>query len=227
MEQTGKKILIIDDESQIQRLLKVTLTAHDYEIHQASDAQDGLNSIITFMPDLIILDLGLPDLDGLEVIKIVRDWSKTPILILSAREYESEKVKALDLGADDYITKPFGMGELLARVRAALRHVRDHDDQPIMTFENLMIDRVKRVVLVDGKEVKFTPTEYELLKTLAINAGRVLTHRFLLDTVWGPQYENEGHYLRIYIGQLRKKIEADPSRPHHILTEPGVGYRLV
>ncbi|MEA4902147.1 response regulator [Desulfitobacterium sp.] len=227
MGQTGKKILIIDDESPIQRLLKVTLTAHDYEIHLASDAKDGLDSILAFKPDLIILDLGLPDLDGLEVIKIVRDWSKTPILILSAREDEGEKIQALDLGADDYITKPFGMGELLARVRAALRHAGDSADQPVMTFDNLVVDRVKRMVFVDGKEVKLTPTEYELLKTLATNAGRVLTHRFLLDTVWGPHYEKEGHYLRIYIGQLRKKCEANPSKPQHILTEPGVGYRLV
>lgn len=227
MDQTGKKILIIDDETQIRRLLKVALTAHGFEVQQASDAINGLNSVLSFKPDLIILDLGLPDLDGLDVIKNVREWSKTPILVLSARELESEKIKALDLGADDYITKPFGMGELLARIRAGLRHVGEQVEQPIMIFENLQIDRAKRLVTVDGKEVKLTPTEYELLVTLAVNAGRVLTHSFLLKAVWGPHTETQGHYLRIYIGQLRRKIEADSSRPHHILTESGVGYRLV
>ncbi|HVJ48469.1 response regulator [Desulfitobacterium sp.] len=227
MEQTGKKILVIDDEAQIRRLLKVALTAHGFEVQQSSDAIDGLNSMVSFKPDLIILDLGLPDLDGLDVIKTVREWSKTPILVLSARELESEKIKALDLGADDYITKPFGMGELLARIRTGLRHVGEQVEQPIMTFDDLRIDRVKRIVTVDGKEVKLTPTEYELLITLAVNTGRVLTHSFLLKAVWGPHTETQGHYLRIYIGQLRRKIEIDSSRPRHILTEPGVGYRLV
>ncbi|MDA8227567.1 MAG: response regulator [Desulfitobacterium hafniense] len=227
MDQTGKRILVIDDESQIRRLLKVSLSAHGYEVYEASDAQSGISNILTHKPDLIILDLGLPDLDGLDVIKAVRDWSKTPIIILSAREYESEKVKALDLGADDYVTKPFGMGELLARIRAGLRHKGDQVDQPILKFEDLVIDRVKRVVTVEGKEVKLTPTEYELLTVLAVNSGKVLTHSFLLRAVWGPHTENQGHYLRIYIGQIRRKLETDLARPKHIITEPGVGYRLI
>lgn len=227
MNDSGAKILVIDDEAQIRRLLKVALVAHGYIVDQAADASNGLNRIVSFKPDLVILDLGLPDMDGLDVIRSVREWSKIPILILSAREHESEKIKALDCGADDYITKPFGMGELLARIRASLRHVGEHSDEPILTFENLLIDRVKRVVMVDGKEIKLTPTEYDLLIILAVNAGRVLTQSYLLNAVWGPNSESNGHYLRIYIGQLRRKIETNPSRPNLILTEPGVGYRLV
>lgn len=227
MNQAGKRILVIDDESQIRRLLKVSLSVHGYEVYESADAQSGINSILTYKPDLIILDLGLPDLEGLDVIKSVREWSKTPIIILSAREYESEKVKALDLGADDYITKPFGMGELLARIRAGLRHKGEQQDQPILKFEELVIDRVKRIVTVDDKEVKLTPTEYELLTVLGVNSGKVLTHSFLLRAVWGPHTETQGHYLRIYIGQIRRKLEADPAHPKHIITEPGVGYRLI
>ncbi len=227
MNDNGPRILVIDDESQIRRLLKVTLVAHGYVVDEASDASDGLDQIISFKPDLILLDLGLPDMDGLDVIHSIREWSKTPILILSAREHENEKIKALDLGADDYITKPFGMGELLARIRAGLRHVGEHADEPILEFDNLLIDRVKRIISFDEKEIKLTPTEYDLLITLAVNSGRVLTQSYLLNTVWGPHSESNGHYLRIYIGQLRRKIEKDPSRPNHILTEPGVGYRLV
>lgn len=227
MDNTGNRILVIDDELQIRRLLKVSLTAHGYEVYEASDAQSGISNILNHKPDLIILDLGLPDLDGLDIIQTVRGWSKTPIIILSARQHESEKVKALDLGADDYVTKPFGMGELLARIRAGLRHKGDQVEQPIMMFEDLMIDRVKRIVSVAGKEVKLTPTEYELLNVLAVNSGKVLTHRFLLRAVWGPHTEAQGHYLRIYIGQIRRKLELDPARPKHIITEPGVGYRLI
>jgi two-component system KDP operon response regulator KdpE len=227
MDNTGNRILVIDDELQIRRLLKVSLTAHGYEVYEASDAQSGISNILNHKPDLIILDLGLPDLDGLDIIQTVRGWSKTPIIILSARQHESEKVKALDLGADDYVTKPFGMGELLARIRAGLRHKGNQVEQPIMMFEDLMIDRVKRIVSVAGKEVKLTPTEYELLNVLAVNSGKVLTHRFLLRAVWGPHTEAQGHYLRIYIGQIRRKLELDPARPKHIITEPGVGYRLI
>lgn len=180
-----------------------------------------------YKPDVIILDLGLPDMDGLEVIKQLREWSSTPIIILSVREHENDKINALDAGADDYVTKPFSMGELLARIRAALRHRAGTPEDPVFYFGDLRIDLARRRVTVDDKEVKLTPTEYELLKNLALNAGKVLTHKQLLRAVWGPPYENEIHYLRVYIAQLRRKIEADPSRPRHLITEPGVGYRLL
>ncbi|WP_240986734.1 response regulator [Acididesulfobacillus acetoxydans] len=221
------RVLVIDDEVQIRRLLKVALTAHNYDVYEAGTGQGGLNWIAMHKPDLVLLDLGLPDQDGLEVIKNLREWSQVPVVILSAREQESEKIAALDAGADDYVTKPFSMGELLARLRAALRHASEAAEEPLLTFEGLSIDRSRRMVAVDGVEVKLTPTEYELMKVLAANAGKVLTHRQLLRAVWGPAYEHENHYLRIYVGQLRRKIEPDPSRPRHILTEAGVGYRLV
>ncbi|KLU60814.1 KDP operon transcriptional regulatory protein KdpE [Peptococcaceae bacterium CEB3] len=227
METSKIRVLVIDDEVQIRRLLKVALTAHGYDVYEAGTGQSGLNWIAMHKPDLVLLDLGLPDQDGLEVIKNLREWSQVPVVILSAREQESEKIAALDAGADDYVTKPFSMGELLARLRAALRHASEAAEEPLLTFDGLSIDRSRRVVAVDGVEVKLTPTEYELMKVLAANAGKVLTHRQLLRAVWGPAYEHENHYLRIYVGQLRRKIEPDPSRPRHILTEAGVGYRLV
>jgi two-component system KDP operon response regulator KdpE len=227
MNNKGARILVIDDEIQIRRLLKVALLAHGYVLELCPDAAAGLNRIVGFKPDLIILDLGLPDMDGLDVVQAIRQWSKTPILILSAKEHENEKVKALDLGADDYITKPFGMGELLARIRVALRHAGKDPDEPVLKFDNLLIDRDKRLVTVDDQEIKLTPTEYDLLTALATNGGRVLTQSYLLNTIWGPYSESNAHYLRIYIGQLRRKIEEEPSKPHHIITEPGIGYRLV
>lgn len=227
MDKRKMRVLVIDDESQIRRLLRVALTAHDYEVWEEATGQGGLNWIAMHKPDLVVLDLGLPDQDGLELIKGLRDWSQVPVVILSAREQEGEKIAALDAGADDYVTKPFSMGELLARIRTALRHASESADDPLLTFESLSIDRAHRMVTVDGVEVKLTPTEYELMKVLAANAGKVLTHRQLLRAVWGPAYEQENHYLRIYVGQLRRKLEPDPSRPRHILTEAGVGYRLV
>lgn len=224
---SGTRILVIDDEKQIRRLLKVTLSGHDYEVEEASDGQEGINKTLSYKPDLIVLDLGLPDLDGLEVVKRLREWCKTPIIILSVREQESDKINALDAGADDYVTKPFGMGELLARIRAALRHASGLGDEPVIKVGDLVIDVAHRRVTVGEEEVKLTPTEYELLKNLAVCAGKVLTQKQLLRAVWGPSYQNDAQYLRVYIGQLRRKIEADPSRPRHIITEPGVGYRLL
>lgn len=227
MEAKGARILVIDDEKQIRRLLKVALSGHGYEVEEAALGQEGLDKAATYRPDLIILDLGLPDLSGLDVIRELREWSKTPVIILSVKEQENDKITALDAGADDYVTKPFGMGELLARIRAALRHVAGTGDEPVLKFDELVIDMARRRVTVHEKEIKLTPTEYDLIKNLAVHAGKVLTHRQLLRVVWGPYYENDIHYLRVYIGQLRRKIEADPSRPKHILTEPGVGYRLM
>jgi two-component system KDP operon response regulator KdpE len=224
---TGARILIIDDEKQIRRLLKVALTGHGYELDEAVSGQDGLNKAAVFRPDLVILDLGLPDLDGLEVLRRLREWSKTPVIILSVREQENEKINALDNGADDYVTKPFGMGELLARIRAALRHAAGLGNEPVLNFGDLEIDVAQRRITVDGNVIKLTPTEYELLRNLAVYSGKVLTHRQLLRAVWGPSYENDTQYLRVYIAQLRRKIESDPSRPRHIITEPGVGYRML
>jgi two-component system, OmpR family, KDP operon response regulator KdpE len=226
MSANGPRILIIDDENQIRRMLKIALEAHNYEITEATNGQDGLGQAATYHPDLIILDLGLPDLDGIDIIQKLREWTQVPIIILSVREHENDKIKALDIGADDYVTKPFNMGELLARIRVALRHLAKSDDEPVLTFGDLSIDLAHRLVMVKDLDVKLTPTEYDILKNLAINAGKVLTHRQLLRTIWGAEYQEEAHYLRVYIGQLRHKIEPDPTRPQYILTEPGIGYRL-
>lgn len=227
MVSKGARILVIDDESQIQKLLKVALTSHGYEVGEAATAQQGLSETAVFRPDIIILDLGLPDMDGLEVMTRLREWTKTPVIILSAKEQEKDKILALDAGADDYLTKPFGMGELLARIRAALRHSVGAKDEPVLEFDDLLIDLAHRKVVSYGEEVKLTPTEYDLMKNLAIHAGKVLTHKQLLRACWGPSYENDTHYLRVFIGQLRRKIEANPTRPRHIITEPGVGYRFI
>lgn len=227
METKGARILIVDDEVQIRRLLRVALTGHGYEVAEAANGREGLNEAAVYRPDLIILDLGLPDIEGLEVVRRLRDWSKTPVIILSVKEHESDKIAALDAGADDYVTKPFSMGELLARVRAAIRHTAGAGEDPVITLEGLSIDVAHRRVAVDGKEIRLSPIEYDLIKNLAIHAGKVLTHKHLLRTIWGPSYEHDTHYLRVYIGQLRRKVEADPSHPRHIITEPGVGYRLL
>lgn len=224
----GARILIIDDESQIRKLLRVALTAYGYEVKEVVCGQDGLREAAVYRPDLIILDLGLPDIDGLQLLRQLREWSEIPVIILSVKEHEQDKITALDTGADDYVSKPFNMGELLARIRTALRHSRhENAENPILGFNDLVIDIAQRRVKVSGKEVKLTPTEYELLKSLAIHSGKVLTHRQLLTTVWGKAYENDTHYLRVYIGQLRRKIESDPSIPKHLITESGVGYRLL
>ncbi|RNC29167.1 MAG: KDP operon transcriptional regulatory protein KdpE [Candidatus Dichloromethanomonas elyunquensis] len=227
METNGPRVLIVDDESQIRRFLRVSLTSHGYEVKDVGTGKEALDEAVIFGPELIILDLGLPDLDGLEVLRLVRDWSKVPIIVLSAKEQEAAKISALDSGADDYVTKPFGLGELLARIRAALRHSYGAGEEIILKFGDLSIDLAHRQVKLEDTEVKLTPTEYELVKHLAMNAGKVLTHRYLLKAVWGQVFENNIQYLRVYMGQIRRKLERDPSRPCHIITEPGVGYRLL
>jgi len=226
MEADGARILIIDDEKQIRFMLKTALGSYGFNTAESSTGREGLSQATIFHPDLIILDLGLPDMDGVEVIRQLREWTATPIIVLSVREHEDDKIEALDAGADDYITKPFSMGELLARIRVALRHTAKTEDEPVLALGELTIDIPRRAVLVRGEEVKLTPTEYEILKYLALQAGRVVTHRQLLRAIWGPNYQDETHYLRIYVGQIRRKIESDPSQPAIITTEPGVGYRL-
>lgn len=227
MENKGPRILIIDDETQIRRFLRVALTSHGYVVNDVGTGKEGLDAVAVFSPDLVVLDLGLPDMDGLEVVHQLREWSKVPVIILSVKEQENDKITALDSGADDYVTKPFGMGELLARIRAAMRHIGGEEQQPILLFKDLAIDLVHRRITIEDNEIKLTLTEYEIVKNLAINAGKVMTHRSLLRAVWGPSYESEVQYLRVYIGQIRRKLERDPSRPRHIITEPGVGYRLL
>jgi two-component system KDP operon response regulator KdpE len=226
MSETGARVLIVDDEPAIRRFLRVSLSAHGYAVFEASDGQAALSAVAADRPDLIILDLGLPDLDGIEVTRLLREWTHIPIIILSVRGQEADKVTALDAGADDYLTKPFGTGELLARIRVALRHTGQSDTEPVFASGDLTVDLVRRVVTVAGREVQLTPTEYDLLRVLVTHAGKVLTHRQLLREVWGIGYEQETHILRVNISNLRRKIEPDPARPRHILTEPGVGYRL-
>ncbi len=223
--------VIIEDEPQIRRFVRAALEAEGWQVHEAATLQRGLAEAGTRKPDLLVLDLGLPDGDGLDLIRDVRGWSAVPIIVLSARADETDKIAALDAGADDYLTKPFGTGELLARVRANLRRPRaaagEQETEPVLRFGDVELDRVARVVRLAGAEVHLTPIEYRLLSTLAANAGRVLTHRQLLREVWGPSHVEQNHYLRIYMGHLRQKLEADPAQPRHLLTETAVGYRLV
>lgn len=227
MTDIGPRVLVIDDERAIRRFLKTALSAHGYSIYEAASGQEGLDAVTINRPDLIILDLGLPDIDGLEVTKRLREWTQTPILILSVQEQEADKIAALDAGADDYLTKPFGVGELMARLRVALRHASQAAaDEPFFTSGPLTVDLSRRLVKVNNEEVQLTPTEYDLLKLLVAHAGKVLTHQQILRQVWGIGYANELHLLRVNISNLRHKIEADPARPNHILTEPGIGYRL-
>jgi two-component system KDP operon response regulator KdpE len=222
-------ILLIEDERQMRRFLRVTLQSERYALIEAETAAEGLSQAATRSPDIVLLDLGLPDMDGLEVIKKLREWSAVPIIVISAREQEGDKIKALDEGADDYLTKPFGSGELLARIRVALRHaVPKSQDQrdAIFTAEDLSIDFLKRQVHRCDREIHLTPIEYRLLVVLVRNAGRVMTHRHILKEVWGPSYIEQTHYLRVFMNQLRKKIETDSARPHFLLNEPGIGYRF-
>jgi two-component system KDP operon response regulator KdpE len=222
-------ILVIEDDSQIRRFLRVTLTSNSYNLIEATTAQEGSRQVGLHHPDLIILDLNLPDLDGLDMARQLREWISTPIIVLSVRNQEKDKVAALDAGADDYLTKPFGTEELLARIRVALRHalrtIQGVDD-PVFTVGDLRVDRAHRQVFVGEREVHLTPIEYKLLLILTQHAGKVITRRQLLHDVWGPTYTSEAHYLRVYMGQLRHKLEADPTRPRYLITEPGVGYRL-
>ncbi|KEQ09344.1 MULTISPECIES: response regulator [Pseudorhizobium] len=225
---TVSRILVVDDEPQIQRFLKPSLTAAGYEVIEALTGADALKAVATQAPDLVILDLGLPDMDGKDVIASLRGWSEVPIVILSARDRESEKIAALDLGADDYVEKPFGIGELTARIRNALRHRGRLDAIPeIMEVDGLTIDPIRRLVTRGVETIRLTPKEYDLLLLLSRHAGRVVTHRTLLTTVWGPAHGEDLHYLRVFIGQLRQKIERDPTEPRIVRTEPGVGYRLL
>jgi two-component system, OmpR family, KDP operon response regulator KdpE len=221
------RVLIVDDEPQIRRFLRTTLNAHGYRVIEASCGHEAMTLTATERPELILLDLGLPDIEGLEVIHRLREWSTMPIIVVSVRGQEAQKIAALDSGADDYVTKPFGMGELLARIRAALRHrLQAEVDDPVFRSAGLTIDLGRRIVTVDGHEVKLTPKEYDLLRVLVTNAGKVVTHQHLLREVWGPGSVYETHYLRVYIGQLRQKLEPNPAQPRYLLTEPGVGYRL-
>ena len=220
-------IVLIEDEPQIRRFLRATLGSQGYRLFEAATGADGLVEAASRQPDVVIVDLGLPDIDGLEVIRRLREWSAVPIIVLSARGQEADKVVALDLGADDYVSKPFGAEELLARVRVALRHKAGvAREDAVFTTGDLRVDLGRRHVFVRDQEVKLTPTEYRLLTTLVRHAGRVLTHRQLLKEVWGPNQTEEAHYLRVYMAQLRRKIEADPAQPRYLLTEPGIGYRL-
>ena len=223
----GARILVVDDEPQILRSLRTTLASHGYDVQTAATGEEALAAVDGRLPDLVVLDLVLPGLSGLEVCRRLRARSSLPILVLSARGDERDKVAALDLGADDYLTKPFGVNELLARIRAALRRaVGARGPSAVVEAGALRVDFDRRQVTLDGAEVRLTPTEFDLLKVLVANAGRVLTHGYLLRTVWGPEYEGESQLLRVFIGQLRRKVERDPSRPQHILTDPGVGYRF-
>ncbi len=220
-------ILVVDDEPPIRRLLRTSLGAQGYDVTEAEDGASALAAIERDKPDLVILDLGLPDLSGIEVIRSVRQGSTLPIIVLSVRDDERGKVEALDLGADDYVTKPFGVEELVARIRTALRHrFQAQGERPLFVSGDLAVDLVRRLVRRGGEEVHLSPKEYDLLAELVANAGKVLTHRHILNKVWGPAHTEDAQYLRVFIRNLRNKLEPDPGRPHHILTEPGVGYRL-
>ncbi len=220
------RILIIDDELAIRRFLHTILSSEDFSLHEAENGHAGLAAAAAFKPDIILLDLGLPDLDGIEVLTRLREWSQVPIIVLSVREHENDKVAALNAGADDYLTKPFGVGELLARIRAALRRSLQEVPEPIYTSNGLQVDLTRRQVTIQGEEVSLTPTEYDILRLMVTHAGKVLTHSQILKQVWGIAYLEQPHVLRVNVSNLRRKIEADPSRPRHIITEPGVGYRL-
>ena len=222
----GLHVLIVDDELQIRRFLRISLETNGYRVYETDTGQDAIVKTAQLRPDLVILDMGLPDMDGLDVLARLREWTKTPVIILSVRDADRDKIAALDAGADDYLTKPFSVDELMARMRAAQRHTQSESPEPIFTCGDVQVDLTRRLVTKGGKPVKLTPTEYALLRLLIQHNGRVLTHRQILKEVWGPEYVNETHYLRVYFAQLRQKIEDDPALPRIILTEPGVGYRL-
>jgi two-component system KDP operon response regulator KdpE len=226
MNEAGLSILVVDDEPAIRRFLRTSLGAYGHSIQEAASGEDALKTVAIGHPDLVILDLGLPDMDGAEVTRRLREWTQIPIIVISVREREDDKISALDAGADDYLTKPFGIGELLARIRVSMRHSAQPKDTPIYKIGDLVVDMTRRTVTERGEPVTLTPTEYDILRILVNHAGKVLTHRQLLRAVWGNSYENETHLLRVNMSNLRRKIEPDASRPTYILTEPGVGYRL-
>jgi two-component system KDP operon response regulator KdpE len=228
MSKLNPVIIVIEDDPPIRRFLRTSLSACQFTIFEADSGQRGIIEAGMRKPDLVILDLGLPDMDGVEVIKVIRQWSKLPIIVLSARSAEAHKIEALDAGADDYLTKPFGLGELLARIRVALRHTQVTAAEQANVFKvgQLKVDLANRQVYLDNQEVHLTPIQYRLLSVLVKNAGKVLTHHYILKEVWGPSYLENSHYLRIYMSQLRQKLEANPTQPHYLLTESGVGYRL-
>ena len=223
------RVLLVDDDAPLGRALAINMRARGYEVELAASGESALDLVARFHPDVVVLDLGLPDLDGIEVLQGIRGWNPVPVVVLSARATSNEKVAALDAGADDYVTKPFEMNELLARVRAAVRRgsmVGDEASPHIVTTSSFEVDLVAGVVTRAGEQVRLTPTEYHLLEVLARNCGRLVPQPQLLRDVWGPGYERESHYLRVYMAQLRRKLEVDPSHPRHLITEPGLGYRL-
>lgn len=220
-------VLVIDDELQIRRLLRVCLEANGFRMVEAANAAEGITVAAQQRPELVLLDLGLPDADGVTVLKRLREWSQVPVVVLSVRDREDDKIKALDNGADDFVTKPFGSGELLARVRVALRHSQPATESALFVSGPLQVDLTARVVKVNGRETKLTATEYALLRLFVRHAGKVLTHQQILREVWGPNYVEQTHYLRVYVAHLREKLEAEPSKPALLVTEPGIGYRLL
>ena len=223
---TALRVLVVDDELAIRRFLRTSLQAHGYSVYEAQTGEEALIEVVNTRPDLVILDIGLPGLNGVEVTRRMREWSEIPILILSVHDQERDKIAALDAGADDYLTKPFSVGELMARMRVAVRRSGKQALEPIFVSGNLKLDFSKRIVYVGDEEVSLTPTEYDLLRILAQDAGKVLTHRQIFRALWGENYQTEAHLLRVNVSNLRKKIEPDSSRPTYIVTEPGVGYRL-
>ena len=226
MSEAAQRALVVDDETSIRRYLRATLTAQGFAVYEAANGQEAINAVLANRPDIIILDLGLPDFDGIEVTRRLREWSQTPIIILSVREAEQDKIAALDAGADDYLSKPFSTGELMARIRVVMRRQASKTDEPTLHVDELQMDLSRRMVIVRGNEISLTPTEYDILRLLMQNAGKVITHNQLLRQVWGTAYESEMHILRVNISNLRRKIEQDPARPMYIHTEPGVGYRM-
>jgi len=226
MTDVAPRVLVVDDEPAIQRFLRTVLSSQGYALVEAGSGAEALSAAAHQRPDIVVLDLGLPDLDGVEVTRLLREWANMPIIVLSVRGSESDKIAALDAGADDYLTKPFGAGELLARLRAALRRAAQPDGETVFSSDDLTVDLARRLVTVAGTEVQLTPTEFNLLKVLVANAGKVVTQRQLLKEVWGITHDQEMHIVRVNISNLRRKIEGEAARPRHILTEPGVGYRL-
>jgi two-component system, OmpR family, KDP operon response regulator KdpE len=226
MNQNKVRVLVVDDEQAIRIFLRVTLESQQYAVYEAASGQDALTGATTYKPDIVILDLGLPDIDGVDVVRLLRQWTQVPIIILSVRGSDATKIAALDAGADDYLTKPFSMGELIARLRVALRHAAQPRNEPVFTRDSLKVDLSRRTVTVAGCEVQLTRNEYELLRVFVLHAGKVLTQGQLLHEVWGPGYANESHMLHVNISNLRGKIEVESGHPRLIVTEPGVGYRL-